>query len=130
LSTDEFDQVVGDLTKTGRRFWMEDFTGIVMDGDFALTGSAFSEPEVEKTYDLKRLVTYRCQPDWDPETTDEVVARLEECWLEQVALRNEVHAITIGSRHVVYDFATWRDDGTFCTGRVEVDLPSRLHHEE
>jgi hypothetical protein len=61
-----------------------------MDGDFALTGSAFSEPEVEKTYDLKRLVTYRCHPDWDPETTDEVVARLEECWIEQVALRNEV----------------------------------------
>jgi hypothetical protein len=130
VSADELGRMKRDREKAGRRYSGDDLDGAVMDCDYALHSGGFTPPEIKRTGDVKLMVIYRCRPDWQAETADEVAVRLEECWRAQGAFRNEAHVITVEQAQVLFDFLTWWDDNAFYTGRIEVALPAQLQRNE
>jgi len=126
VSVDELQRITNDVANAGRRYSGDDLVGALIDCDYGLEAGGFASPEIQRTDDLRRMVVYRSRPDWEPESTDEVVARLEECWLAQGAFRNEAHAIAVKYGRVLFDFVTWWESGEFYTGRIDVGLPAQL----
>ena len=124
LPADEFIRVRNEIVRTGNRYGGADLKGAVMDADNALTDAGFTDPEIKKPGDVKRMVVYTCSPAWAPTGEDEIVEQLEQAWAKG-AFEREAHTVAIDQAFVLLDFVTWWDDRSFYTGRIEVALSPR-----
>ena len=76
------------------------------------------------------MVIYRSRPLWEGATTDQIVLRLEKVWARHGAFQHEAHSVNVSGDRVLFDLVTWWDDGTFHTGRIEIEpTPEALSEE-
>lgn len=122
VSPEELAKICRDVVRTGRPYSSRDLDGAVLDCDYGLDVGGFTSAKATKTGVLERMVAYRCRPNWEPQTTDEVVARLEEAWITQGAFSQDAHAVTATRSEITLDFVTCWNDGRFYTGRIEVAM--------
>jgi hypothetical protein len=67
---------------------------------------------------------------WEAATTDQIVSRLERVWAMHGAFQHECHSVNVTGERVLFDFVTWWDDGSFYTGRIEIEpTPEALSEE-
>jgi hypothetical protein len=122
VKSEELEELMRKVVSKGRRYASADLEGAVVDGDHALEQAGFRVIKITKTGELRRMVVYRCRPDWSPVAEDEVVRRLEGAWVTDAAFMHEAHSVAIRGELVYLDFVTWWDSGAFSTGRIEVAL--------
>jgi hypothetical protein len=84
--------------------------------------AGFKSPQIERTGDPAEIVRYSCRPELSSMTEDEVVACLEEAWIESASFSEEAHSLSGEGGILALDFVTWWADSHYCSGRIEVDL--------
>jgi len=122
VEEDELIRIRADVAKNGRRYGGDDLDGATMDADYALSEGGFTDPHVNRTGLIERMVVYTCRPNWPSPRHEEVVERLEETWISRGAFGHEAHTISHDADSIALDFVTWWDGGAFYTGRIEVML--------
>jgi hypothetical protein len=130
VSREELARIKRDLAKNDERYSGEDLEGATIDCDYGLEDAGFGSARIPNTGDVAQMVIYACEPQWDAKSRAEVIARLEQSWLDRGAFEHEAHTITEEAERVLLDFATWWDRRTFYTGRIEVSLPIELQSTE
>jgi hypothetical protein len=124
VSAEELERLARAVEAAGERYDEENLEGARIDCDYGLGDFGFTRPEIVETGQPTPMVVYRCRPEWDAMSAEEIVSQLEDSWETVGSFKHEAHTIHVGAARISLDFVTWWNDYRFYTGRIEV-LPAR-----